>query len=340
MNVCFFSNEGYDKILKQQYSLQDINILSDLGHNVTVSSNFFEIPWKSDLYFCWWASGSFLPLIKALISRKPIFVIAGGNEVMFYRDSLYGTPIGYLSTPFYKKIATRITLYLADEIFVVSEFMIDDVIKLCNRKPKVVYNSVDTNLFRINESVKREFITTVFNIEKGPFITKRGEIFLKSIPAVLEKFPDQKFIIIGREGNAISEFNQIVDTHSLRNNVKIISNIDNSEMPLYYQKSKIYIQLSDTETFGLSVAEAMSCGTPVIVSKRGALPNLVGEDGVFVDHNDPESVSLKMIELLSSDNNKNILLGKRLSKRINENFSYNIRKEKIKYYINLYFKKK
>lgn len=68
--------------MRQQYSLQDINILKDLNFNVKIASNFFDIPWRSDVYFSWWASGSILPLIVAKLSRKPIIVVAGGNEVM------------------------------------------------------------------------------------------------------------------------------------------------------------------------------------------------------------------------------------------------------------------
>ena len=330
MNICFYSNEGIEKISKQQYSLQDINILTQLGHKVRIATRFSEVPWNSDLYFSWWASGSFIPLIKAFIRRKPIIIIAGGNEAMLYKDSLYGTPMGYLATSIYKKIATRISLKLASELLVVSDFMVDDVKRLSNRIPKVVYNSVNTNKFCINKGVQKIYVTSVFNIEKGPFITKRGETFLRSIPLVLERYPDQKFRVIGRAGDAMDQFIALVDELNIKQNIEIVSNIENDDMPFYFQQSKIYIQLSDTETFGLSVAEAMSCGIPVLVSKRGALPELVGKDGFFVDHNDFNDVAEKIIQVLGISEATLNSVGEKLSKRIYENFSYEVRLNKLK----------
>lgn len=47
---------------------------------------------------------------------------------------------------------------------------------------------------------------------------------------------------------------------------------------------------SFSEGFGLPVAEAMACGTPVVVSDRGALPEVVGEAGIVVQ---PDAAALR-----------------------------------------------
>ena len=44
------------------------------------------------------------------------------------------------------------------------------------------------------------------------------------------------------------------------------------------------------EGFGLPALEAMACGAPVVVSNRGALPEVVADGGLVVDP-DPEAVS-------------------------------------------------
>lgn len=53
------------------------------------------------------------------------------------------------------------------------------------------------------------------------------------------------------------------------------------------------------EGFGLPVAEAMGMGVPVIVSRRGSLPELAGDAGLTVDPDDPEGLAAAMRRVLS-----------------------------------------
>ncbi len=327
--ACFFSNEPIESIEQEQYSLQDINILKELGYKVIIANTFSKIPFGCDLYFAWWTSGSILPLIKAKISKKPIIVVAGGNESMLYYDSLYNIPAGYLATNWYKKIATRLTLRYASKVVVVSNFMLEDVKKLGAKDPIVVHNSINTEKFSPT-SCNREYITMIFKLEKNVTRLKRGEVFIRTIPHIINEFPNQKFIIIGNKSNYYLKLKEMCDSLNITNNVKFIGSLKNSEINKWLQKSKVYVQISDTETFGVAIAEAMSCGTHVVVSKRGAIPEVVGEDGVYVNHNDPVSVSKGILKVLNMDVETYKQKSLRLRKRIKRLFSYSIRKEKIK----------
>ena len=326
--ACFFTHESREQIEKEHYTISDIKILKELGFSVTVATKFKEIPWNCDLYFSWWTSGSILPLIKAKISKKPIIVIAGGQEAMFNRDSITNKPIGYLATPWYKKLATRITLRCATKVLAVSRYMIKDIKRLGANNPLVVYNCVDTKLFSPLNSSKK-YITTIFNSYKNVVKIKRGEILIRSIPFVLKKFPKQKFIIIGEKGNASQNLKNLISKLGVNKNIELIGRINRLEMPKWLQESKAYVQISDTETFGLSVAEAMSCGTPVIVSNRGAIPEIVKNYGIYVDHNNPKSVASGIIDLLKKEK-KYHTTGIEARSMIVKNFSYEKRKKSIK----------
>jgi glycosyltransferase involved in cell wall biosynthesis len=326
--VCFFSNEPLEAIEQEQYSLQDINILKDLGYTVVIANNFGKVPFGCDLYFSWWASGSFIPLIKAKISGKPIIVIAGGNESMLYRDSIDEFPAGYLSTQWYKKIATKLTLRLASKICVVSNFMLEDTKKLGATNPIVLHNSVDTNRFKISD-FNREYVTIIFKLDENVTKLKRGEIFIRSIPEILKKFPIQKFLIIGKKANYYSKLKELCNLLGISNSIEFIGSVKNIEIIEWLQKSKVYVQISDTETFGVAIAEAMSCGTHVVVSKRGAIPEVVGQDGVYVDHNDPISTANGIIKILQMEDSTYNLISHKLRQRIIDNFSYSLRKAKL-----------
>jgi len=326
--VCFFSHVSREQLQREHYSIQDINILRELGFSVIVTNCFTAIPWGCDLYFSWWASGSILPLIKARLSKKPIIVVAGGQEAMLNQDSISGTPLGYLVTPWYKKLAIRICLRYSTIILVVSNYMVEDVRRLGAANPIVVHNCVDTKNFNLS-TFPRRFVTTIFKSDENVVRIKRGEIFIHSIPIVLREFPEQEFIVIGEKGNASQRLQKLILELGIKKNIEFIGRIDNSEILRWLQRSKAYVQISDTETFGVAIAEAMSCGTPVVVSRRGAIQEVVGNCGVYVDHNDPKSVAGAIINLLMKKEEERCELGFKARTRIVKHFSYEQRKKTI-----------
>jgi len=160
---------------------------------------------------------------------------------------------------------------------------------------------------------------------------------LKAIPFVLEKYPKQTFTFIGEIGNAFDEFIAKCNELGINNNVNFINKIPNEEVVTWMQRSKLYIQISDTETFGLAIAEAMSCETPVVVSKKGAIPEVVGDLGIYVNHNDYKDVANGIIDMLNLNEEDRKILGKKLRERIILQFSFNKRKTEIKKIINSLF---
>ncbi len=326
--ACFFSREKRAQLQNEQYSIQDIRILHDLGFDVTIATSFSEIPWGCDLYFSWWAGGSILPLIKARLSGKPIIVVAGGNDSMFYRDSLSQAPRGYLASAWYKKLAARLSLRLGTVVLVVSRFMVDHVTRLGAREPIVVPNSVNTKVFRPSGD-QRLTVTSIFNLDDTSVSVKRGDVFLRAVPVILKSFPTQTFVVIGKKGNAYERLRGLASDLGIQHHVEFIGSIENTEVVIWLQRSRIYVQISDTETFGVAIAEAMSSGTPVVVSRRGAIPELVGEYGVFVDHNDPRSVANGIIGLLGKTPEERDAIGAMARARIVKHYSYEKRRSAV-----------
>jgi alpha-1,3-rhamnosyl/mannosyltransferase len=54
------------------------------------------------------------------------------------------------------------------------------------------------------------------------------------------------------------------------------------------------------EGFGLPVVEAMACGTPVICSWAGSLPEVAGDAGIQIDPNDPKAMAEAVLKLLDN----------------------------------------
>lgn len=329
LRACFFSTASLEQISREQYSLTDIRILKELGFDVVIANRFGGIPWDCDLYFSWWASGSVMPMIVAKLVGKPNVVVAGGNEAMFYRDSASGMALGYLSMPFYKRVATRLTLRLSTVVTAVSRFMVADVTRLAGRPVLVVPNSVDTDRFFPDRQESKRYVTTCFRIDEAPTTLKRGENFLRAAAKVLAQRPQEVFVIIGFKGDAYERLAALVDELEIRDSVIFTGAIHNNEVRDWLVRSKCYVQISDTETFGVAVAEAMSTATPVIVSKRGALPELVGDLGTYVDHNSVESIAAGLEHVLSMTSERREQLGEKLRSSILERYRFELRRDAI-----------
>lgn len=314
-------------MLKQQYSIQDIRILEEMDFEVIICSKLIDIPFSADLYFGWWVTGSIMPLVIAKLVRKPIIVIAGGNETMHYRDSVTNIAAGYLVTPWYKKFAARLTLKFANEIIVVSKFMEKGIKKITNRSVKVIYNSVDTNIFEPKPE-SSQYITSIAHMSGNQWKLKRIPEFLKAASIIKKHFPEQKFLILGGKPEPRGVISNLVIKLDLTENITFLDLVPNNMVAKWMNNSLCYVQLSDTETFGVAVAEAMSCNIPVIVSRRGALPEIASNFGIYVDHNDPENIAAAMLDLIKAKELNNKTLNES-RKWIIDNFSYNKRKTQL-----------
>jgi glycosyltransferase involved in cell wall biosynthesis len=65
-----------------------------------------------------------------------------------------------------------------------------------------------------------------------------------------------------------------------------------------YKGAMALILPSFDEGFGIPALEAMAAGVPVVVSNRAALPEVVGDAGLYIDPEDTESITAALIRLI------------------------------------------
>jgi glycosyltransferase involved in cell wall biosynthesis len=90
--------------------------------------------------------------------------------------------------------------------------------------------------------------------------------------------------------------------------------VDDADLPALYGGAVLLVQPSLEEGFGLPALEAMACGTPVVASRRGALPEVVGEAGVLVDPEDERALSAALARVLGSTAERSALAGRGLAR--------------------------
>ena len=130
---------------------------------------------------------------------------------------------------------------------------------------------------------------------------------------IAKKMPTIQFIHIGKwtdnHGRVSSEMIEYVKSISPAN-IHYLGYVKNKELKKHYEESKIYLQLSRHEAFGVSVVEAMRYGCTPVVSNVFALPEVVGNNG-FVINNIGEAINAIILAMLDKHHKlKNNLLEK------------------------------
>lgn len=133
-----------------------------------------------------------------------------------------------------------------------------------------------------------------------------------------------KLIIVG-DGPLRSNLGNIINNLNLQDNV-ILAGF-HSNVSDYYNASDCFVLSSLWEGFGLVLAEAMSCGLPVITTDAGGCREVVEDSRFIISLRNPQEMALKMKEIFNMSLEERILLGNMNSIRAKK-FDINIVGEK------------
>ncbi|GMV20229.1 MAG: hypothetical protein AMXMBFR57_01780 [Acidimicrobiia bacterium] len=86
----------------------------------------------------------------------------------------------------------------------------------------------------------------------------------------------------------------------LGDRVRIAGRVPFADLPSYYHAADVLLYAPLLAGFGLPPLEAMACGTPVVASDRGAIPEVVGDGGILVDADDENAMADAMSDLLTN----------------------------------------
>lgn len=137
---------------------------------------------------------------------------------------------------------------------------------LKNKKVATIYNGIDTNTFK---PVKRMRKGERFTILTIGWDRRKGSNLYYKLSSLLKN--DEELLVVGKRpvGRNLKK---------LPDNIRSIPNVDNKIMSNVYNMADVYYNASVAETFGLTTAEALSCGVPVIGNDSTATPEVIGID--------------------------------------------------------------
>lgn len=164
----------------------------------------------------------------------------------------------------------------------------------------VIFNGLDTDLFSPaahNTTAEQPTLLTTSSSDQP---VKGFGVLLKAYAEILKHEPSVKLKVIGKL-NKKSPHHKTINELGLSGKITFESGLSDEQMRDAYRSATIYICPSRYEGFGLPVAEAMSCGTPVITSNGGALPEVVADAGIVVPAGNAPVLVEQTIKLLRDD---------------------------------------
>ena len=157
-----------------------------------------------------------------------------------------------------------------------SKYIAKRINKIYKRDAEVIYPPVDTDKF-LFETKKEDFYLTASRLV--PY--KRIDI----IAEAFSKMPDKKLYVIG-DGPDEKKIRS-----KLTSNIEFFGYLKREELKKYMQKAKAFIFAAE-EDFGITMIEALSCGTPVIAYNKGGASETIleNETGILFDEQSPENI--------------------------------------------------
>lgn len=126
---------------------------------------------------------------------------------------------------------------------------------------------------------------------------------------IKDEFTDVWFLVAGDAGTVFRN-----EAYPNVERVRFLGHVPEDDLPGLYAHAACFVLPSHDEGFGLSALEAMACGTPVIVSNGGALPETVGEAGLVFDLSDPDGLPEALREYLGNSRLRSAMIKRGLER--------------------------
>ncbi|MFH2105428.1 MAG: glycosyltransferase family 4 protein [Parcubacteria group bacterium] len=274
------------------------------------------------------------------INKLPYYIFTYGTET----TELWNAP------PAKQKMARKI-LAEAEGIITISDYLKEKLVERNVSADKItkIYPGVDFAHFKPKEqtaarakiapaiqkglATPQSWLNANVILSVGRLVERKGhDMVIRSLPAILQRFPNTLYLIIG-DGPHKKQLQDQIKELGLEKYVLFVNDITKvsyDDLPSYYNACDIFTMPSriikskqDVEGFGIVYLEASACAKPIVAGHGGGVNEAVadGQTGLLVNSEKPAEISQALSKLLS-DSSLADKLGQNGRQRVEKEFDW------------------
>lgn len=268
-------------------------ILNHARMQLRILTRVMRISAKCDIFLVFLGESLTAPILMLKILGKRVELMLGitPSKAHFVDKTIFSKLWAFL---------IRINIRLANHLIVYSNNIIQTA-NLTQYQRKILLaheHQIDfTEFHPKNQLTNRACIVGYI----GRFCTVKGVLnFAEAMPLVFDKNKQAKALMCG-DGELHPEIKRFAAKSKLDKRFIINQWIPHNELPNILNKLKLLVLPSYSEALPNILLEAMACGTPVLATSVGAVPDIIedGETGFLLQSNEPQHIAAKIIELLN-----------------------------------------
>jgi len=245
-----------------------------------------------------------IPMFLLRILCKKVIVILVGDPLKI--AEMKKTPFTNFIIKL-RKIKSNFTLLFSSHILLYSKNIIKErnLTKYTSKISIAHGHLIDFSNFNVTKCLdeRRNLIGFI-----GRFSEEKGIINLvRAIPKILSNRKDITFMLIG-EGELSDKINFLIKEYGVEEKVLVYNWVPHQELPKYLNEFKLLVVPSYSEGLPNVIIEAMACGTPVLATSVGAIPEIIknGITGFILKDNSENCISENILKIIEDHTLKNV----------------------------------